>query len=157
MDEIFRLKHPVRLEHVSDASPTYFLTMCIENRERVLACDAVADRMRTFVEGSFSRYGVFVDAWLLMLDHLHLLVSFGSATETTLGAWVKAMKRFVSAREFLWQCGYFDHVLRNDESRSEKWEYIRMNPVRAGLVQEPELWKYAGFYHRVTGEELPGG
>jgi REP-associated tyrosine transposase len=25
----------------------------------------------------------------------------------------------------LWQPGFFDHLLRNDESYSQKWEYVR--------------------------------
>jgi hypothetical protein len=32
-----------------------------------------------------------------------------------------------------WQKGFFDHVLRSGESYTEKWHYIRDNPVRAGL------------------------
>jgi putative transposase len=44
----------------------------------------------------------------------------------------------------LWQPGFFDHVLRNDESYAQKWEYIRDNPVRAGLVAEWHQWPYQG-------------
>ena len=43
-----------------------------------------------------------------------------------------------------WQAGFFDHVLRSSESYGEKWEYVRMNPVRAGLAARPEDWPYAG-------------
>ncbi len=43
-----------------------------------------------------------------------------------------------------WQEGFFDHVLRGGESYGEKWEYVRMNPVRAGLTVRPEDWPYAG-------------
>lgn len=32
------------------------------------------------------------------------------------------------------QAGFFDHVLRSNESYAEKWKYVRSNPVRAGLV-----------------------
>ena len=38
----------------------------------------------------------------------------------------------------------FDHVLRNDESYAQKWEYVRENPVRAGLVAEWHEWPYQG-------------
>ena len=38
----------------------------------------------------------------------------------------------------------FDHVIRHDESESEKWEYIRQNPVRARLAVQAEEWPYAG-------------
>jgi len=42
----------------------------------------------------------------------------------------------------VWQDESFDHVLRSDESLKEKMEYIRMNPVRKGLVQAPEGYKW---------------
>ena len=35
-------------------------------------------------------------------------------------------------------------MLRNDESMSQKWNYIRENAVRAGLVERAEDWPYQG-------------
>ena len=43
-----------------------------------------------------------------------------------------------------WQEGFFDHVLRNEESYSEKWDCVRLNPVRAGYCAAPEEWAYQG-------------
>ncbi len=43
-----------------------------------------------------------------------------------------------------WQREFFDHILRSNKSYSEKWNYLRANPVRAGLVSAGEEWKYAG-------------
>ena len=43
-----------------------------------------------------------------------------------------------------WQKGFFDHVIRSEESYNEKWLYVRDNPVRAGLVRSAEDWPYAG-------------
>jgi REP element-mobilizing transposase RayT len=44
----------------------------------------------------------------------------------------------------VWEEESFDHVLRSVESLKEKCEYIRQNPVKAGLVRRPEdypwLW-----------------
>ena len=42
----------------------------------------------------------------------------------------------------LWQRGFFDHLVRNTESYAQKWDYVRENPVRAGLVSTAEEWKY---------------
>jgi len=39
---------------------------------------------------------------------------------------------------------FFDHLLRNNESYAQKWEYVRENPVRAGLVHCSEDWSYQG-------------
>ena len=43
-----------------------------------------------------------------------------------------------------WQKGFFDHVIRSEESYAQKWVYVRDNPVRAGLVRSAEDWPYAG-------------
>ena len=110
-------------------------------------------RVRRFVSDSLNRYGVWVDAYVLMPDHVHLIVSMAPAA-VALGEWVKAFKSMVAHREFKWQSGFFDHVLRSDESTWEKWEYIRMNPVRAGLAEKPENWPYSGFFDPRTGRNM---
>ena len=41
----------------------------------------------------------------------------------------------------VWDEESFDHVLRSDKSWEQKHEYIRQNPVRAGLVKQPEDYR----------------
>jgi len=53
-----------------------------------------------------------------------------------------------------WQKGFFDHVLRGSESASEKWEYVRDNPVRAGLVKCREDWLFWGEVHLLRSDEV---
>ena len=48
-------------------------------------------------------------------------------------------------RSSLWQREFFDHLLRSNESYKAKWAYVRMNPVRAALVERPEDWPYQGY------------
>jgi len=50
-----------------------------------------------------------------------------------------------------WQEGCFDRLLRSNESLSEKWEYLRQNPIRAGLVQDPDDWPYQFQFNELTG------
>jgi len=82
-----------------------------------------------------------------MPDHIHLFVTGGP--DFVLSRWVGGLKRAIAialvchARE-LWQLGFFDHVLRSDESYAEKWQYVLENPVRAGLVREMEEWPHQG-------------
>jgi len=147
-------KRQRRLGQVSASVPAYFLTLCTESRKRVLCNIAVMKRAESFVAESMTRYRVHVDCFVLMPDHVHLIITMAKDSETTLGEWVKAFKRIVGNREIKWQAGFFDHVLRNDESRSEKWEYIRMNPVRAGLVDEPEKWAFAKQFNPFDGTEF---
>ena len=54
-----------------------------------------------------------------------------------LAQWIRMMKRSLSkaipVERPHWQAGFFDHLIRHRESYVEKWEYVRQNPVRAGL------------------------
>ena len=70
--------------------------------------------------------------------------------EFKLAQWVNGLKRSISValgatkKRPLWQPGFFDHILRNDESYGQKWKYVQENPVRAGLVQQSNQWPYEG-------------
>ncbi|MCX7914880.1 MAG: hypothetical protein N3A53_01065, partial [Verrucomicrobiae bacterium] len=48
-----------------------------------------------------------------------------------------------SPRE-IWQRDFWDTQLRRGESYSAKWEYVRQNPMRAGLVAKAAHWPYQG-------------
>ena len=64
------------------------------------------------------------------------------------GAWKTwtshALRRALKLEGPVWERQFFDHLLRSDESRAEKWHYVRENPVRAGLVTDVSAWPYAG-------------
>jgi putative transposase len=49
-----------------------------------------------------------------------------------------------NSKRVRWQPGFFDHLIRNEESYGEKWNYVRDNPVRAGLVTNAYDWPYKG-------------
>jgi hypothetical protein len=51
--------------------------------------------------------------------------------------------------EFQWQRDFWDTQLRRGESYSQKWEYVRENPFRHGLVSRAEDWPYQGEVHRL--------
>jgi putative transposase len=56
---------------------------------------------------------------------------------------IREWKRWLARlHEFEWQDGFFEHRLRSQESAEAKAQYIRMNPIRAGLINESESWPY---------------
>ena len=75
-----------------------------------------------------------------MPDHLHALVE-GLTDEANFRQFMKLMRMktaFGVARSHrcrLWQDGYFEHVLRDEETTPAVVAYIVANPVRAGLVE----------------------
>ena len=50
----------------------------------------------------------------------------------------------------IWQEEFFDHVLRSSESYSQKWDYVKENPVRAGLVSGSDEWPWQGEVESLT-------
>jgi putative transposase len=89
-----------------------------------------------------------------MPDHIYLFVR--GAADFKLGSWVAGLKRIVAAAAVggrgIWQRGFFNHVIRTSESYSEKWEYVRQNPVRAGLVLHADGWPIQGEIVRIYHE-----
>ena len=139
-----------RLDHVFVDAPIYFITTCTLNRRPILECDPLHDAFRSFCVNS-PQHGAWVGRYVLMPDHLHLFVS---VVEISLSNWVKSLKntpsktlRSLGGDAPHWQKGFFDHLLRNGESYSQKWDYVRENPVRAGLVERAEDWPFAGEIH----------
>jgi len=139
-----------RLDRVFVDSPIYFITACTLDRRAILDSNLVRDAFRTFCLKS-PQHGAWVGRYVLMPDHLHLFVS---VDEISLSDWVKSLKntlsktlRSVGHEGPHWQKGFFDHLLRSGESYSQKWDYVRENPVRAGLVAIHEDWPYKGEIH----------
>ena len=86
--------------------------------------------------------------WVLMPDHLHLLVELGE--NELLPALMRRVKCVTagvanavdSRRGRVWLSGYHDHALRCHESAAEVVRYMIVNPVRAGLVRRAGDYPY---------------
>lgn len=77
-----------------------------------------------------------------MPDHLHALLCFPQAEilEEVISNWMKYIARTLAV---VWQRDFFEHRIRDEVSLREKAEYIRQNPVRKGLIADPDKWPYA--------------
>ncbi|WP_082746599.1 MULTISPECIES: transposase [Stenotrophomonas] len=83
-------------------------------------------------------------AWVVMPDHLHWLLQLQSGS---LGACLQRLKsrsaRSIGDAGSIWQAGYHDHAIRHDESLRGVANYLLHNPVRAGLCEQPQDYRYA--------------
>ena len=88
-------------------------------------------------------------AWVLMPDHLHLLVELGDRESLELA--VQRVKSLVSKELRLslgpaqiWQPGFHDHALRNSEDVISVARYVIANPIRAGLAKDVGEYPFWG-------------
>ncbi|HKV77473.1 MAG TPA: transposase [Candidatus Sulfotelmatobacter sp.] len=76
----------------------------------------------------------------------------------TLADALKSLKQGVARRligdaDHFWQTRYYDFNVRNHEQLLEKLHYIHWNPVKKGLCERPEDWKWGSFLHHASGCE----
>ena len=125
----------------------YSLTFCARHRQPVFVDASIVDGSCTQLLESANEWGFEVLAYCFMPDHLHVLAE-GRAENADLIAHAKDIKQRVAyyhpLRTGLWQKGFYDHVLRDDEATLDVAKYILENPLRAGLVREPREHPYAG-------------
>jgi REP element-mobilizing transposase RayT len=123
------------------------MTFCVEGRKHVLN-NAVAWHVCVCTFEKLDRWQLL--AAVAMPDHLHILVS-PQQRDGSITAFAKWFKRWFNEAFSLatgrhttwrWQEGCFDRLLRSNESAAQKWEYLRQNPVRAGLVTDADEWPY---------------
>jgi putative transposase len=138
---------PLRLHQIFQwyDPPLYFVTFNTHKRRKLLANAGVHKALIHFAQEGQLR-GIGLGRYVIMPDHIHLFVR--GNLDFSLKQWVRILKRVlskaISSAPPHWQQGFFDHLIRHSESYAEKWEYVRQNPVRARLVEEPEEWLWQG-------------
>ena len=128
-----------------------FVTICCEDRVPIFRdtkrCSVAIDSLRR----TSTAMHFLVPAFCLMPDHAHFLVegiSPGSNLVKFVNQW-KQQTGYLFRHELhkgFWQRRFYDHILRSaDGTESVAW-YIWMNPVRKGLVAEPQQYPFSGSF-----------
>ena len=143
---------PRRLERLFVDSPLFFLTIGTRDRKQIPSLELSHETFVRYAVRAWEQFNVAVGRYVVMPTHLHLFVQ--GDTTFDVSQWTAGLKRALSkavaaGSAGLWQPGFFDHVLRNDESYVQKWEYVRENPVRAGLVATADQWPFQGEIVRI--------
>ena len=131
----------------------HFLTFSCYRRNPHLGTASAREVFEASFEQTRIRYSFVVAGYVVMPEHVHLLVS-----EPRKGALTRAIQalkisvaRRLSERPF-WQRRYYDFNVHSSAKVSEKLNYIHKNPVQRGLVARPEDWVWSSYHHYQTGE-----
>lgn len=93
-------------------------------------------------------------AYVVLPDHFHWLMR----TEDDSGDFSKIMhslkrnftwnyRKLHNVKEpmQIWQRGFWDHLIRDDQDLEKHFEYIHWNPIKHGYVNKPEDWPYSTY------------
>ena len=139
------------------AAGAYFVTICVQDRQRLLSKIAVGDGVLDVPKICLSPEGrvvknrideinkvyehVSIDRYVIMPNHIHMIVRIHSGngtsrtpspTNSVLAQLVSTFKRFVH-RELgcsIFQRSYYEHVIRNEEDYLQICEYMENNPAK---------------------------
>ena len=142
-----------RYQHTGDL---HFITFSCYCRLPLLETHSAYDLFEWALEQARINYGFEVIGYILMPEHVHLLMS--ETDRGSVATALKAMKQSVARRlagrgRHFWQQRYYDFNVRTEKKRIEKLRYMHRNPVKRGLVRRPEDWKWTSFRNYATGEE----
>jgi len=141
-------KRPARCPPVDggNRSVVLFVTVCTKDRKALLAnLPAFSLILAAWLDAGAWMVGRFV----IMPDHIHLFCSPVDSSYP-IRSWITFWKRAISRRwnhaddQPIWQSQMWDTQLRTGDAYDAKWEYVKCNPVRHGLVRRPEEWPFKG-------------
>jgi len=149
---------PWGLKRYQQARHLHFITFSCYHRAPLLGTEQARDTFVHTLERVRNWYGFYVVGYVVMPEHVHLLVS--EPERGTLALALQMMKQMVSRRlhtaarkDPFWQPRYYDFNVWSERKRVEKLRYMHRNPVKRGLVAKPEDWVWSSFRHYATGEE----
>lgn len=142
------------------SAPTFDRINVFQNDQH---CLLLEEQLRYYADA----YDVELLAYVIMPDHLHCLI--WPQGEKTFSDYMRGIKSF-SAKKIIevmhrwgahtpfennhrrgahtpppqkvWQDSFFTYLISSIQKLEEKLEYIRQNPVEAGLVATPEAYRW---------------
>jgi putative transposase len=144
------------LKRYQFAGDLHFVTFSCYQLHAYLASRSARSLFEETLERMRLRYKFRVIGYVIMPEHVHLLVSEPATAPLSkaLHALKLSMAKRSRERPF-WQARYYDFNVFSARKHVEKLRYIHRNPVRRGLAEQPQDWPWSSFRHYATGERGP--
>ena len=165
---------------ISQDSPALYITIVTKNRLRVFQTDKMREVLCKAIDEARSSAGFFLFAYVIMLDHMHLLASRSSTTSDLLrfvkGISARRVIDYLKSNNHQRSLAKLRHQERDRNHRYSLWQteknvlpvfsegmfmqkvnYIHRNPVRAGLVEcaTDYRWSSARIWQQRSVENEP--
>ena len=134
----------------------YFVSTQTVGRKPFFRHERWAKLMLSTIE-HYDGTGYQLHAYVIMPDHLHLLITpletIEKSAQLIKGGFSFRAKRELEWNGDIWQPGFTDHRIRDEEDWQYHLAYIQNNPVNAHLVNDVALYEFMGF----PNKEFPQG
>jgi putative transposase len=155
---------PKGLERRYGEDDLHYITCSCYERRPFLGSPQRRDVFLDIFEQVRRRYRFIVVGYVVMPEHFHMLVS--EPQKVNLSVAMQVLKQRVSnkclnrgrskeKRELppFWYPRSYDFNVFTEKKKIEKLRYMHRNPVKRGLVESPEQWKWSSYRYYLLGEE----
>jgi putative transposase len=152
-----------------------FFTVNLAERDRCLLLDHV-DFLRAVVQEVKRRHPFYIDAFVVLPDHLHamwtlpeddddfatrwMLIKSGFSRRLT-GGERRSQSRIRKGERGIWQRRYWEHLVRDDRDYEQHVDYVHFNPVKHGYVHRAADWAHSSIHRYIAagmvGRDWGGG
>jgi len=125
------------------------------NRQVIFSGESDMRRMLSLLEEHSMVQGVDVHAYVLMGNHLHLLLTprrdgaLSLMMQAVGRSYVRAFNQAHGRTGTLWEGRYRSSVIQTERYLLTCMAYIDLNPVRAGMVEAPENYPWSSHAHYI--------
>jgi putative transposase len=139
--------------------PTFFITSVTAERRTLFEHATTADLLIDVFLHYRGQHKYQLHDLVVMPDHFHALIT--PVQEIPLERAVQFIKGGFSFQlksiSPVWQPGFTNHRIADDEDFENYREQIRTDPVRTGLVRNPEDYPYSSATGRFAIDAMPPG
>jgi len=129
----------------------YFITTVVQDRQPIFTDEKMCKILLISIEYFKLILDYKVYAYCIMPDHLHLILhpigkyDLSYIMQMIKGSFARKVNKMNASTGKLWQKRYYEEVIRNESILISKIEYIHANPLRKGLVNFMEEYKYSSY------------
>ena len=132
-----------------------FVTVVCRNHAPLLAADSAKDAVVACLRRLRADESLKVYAWVVLDDHLHLLVDDCRPDFSTVVGRLKLCAGVVLGRKDLWQSRFYDHIIRNADDLRAHVDYIHYNPRKHELTTTPATYRWSSVRRFVASGDYP--
>lgn len=141
------MARPLRIEY---PGAVYHITNRGNERREIYKDDLDRKTFLDTLQQVKTRYNWLCHAYCLMGNHYHLLIetpdgNLSIGMRQLNGVYTQAYNRRYKRSGHLFQGRYKAIILQKDSHLLEVCRYVVLNPVRAGLVEKPEEWRWSSY------------
>jgi len=135
---------------------TYFFTVVLNNRKSSLLVDNF-DLLACAVKTTKNSRPFRNLGWVVLPDHIHTVWTLPENDNDFSGRWRAIKKSFTKncksrhqdIKAPIWQNRFWEHAIRGRDDLQLHLNYIHINPLKHGCVQQVKDWPYSSFHHYV--------